>query len=125
VFYGLLSLFIGSFLLVTSIFWFPVAFVISLPFLLLAVGAFLIYSYVNTQITYIKLAVMAFFATFVLLNDALTLLFPKFFRTFHTAGYADSSDDGIFLREMKYHMEVFQMQLYNFVALMNPGIPSF
>ena len=99
VLFGLLSFFVASFLMITSIVWFPIVFVISLPVLILAVGAFLVYSYIMSQIRATQLAIKASVTTFGLLNDLLTLFYPKSLLTIGTAGYADSSESGIFVKE--------------------------
>jgi len=58
------------------------------------------------------------------LNDFLTLVYPKSFLTIGTVGYADNSDTGIYQTDFVHNIEVFQMQLYNFVVLMNSGLPT-
>jgi len=54
----------------------------------------------------------------------LTLVYPKSFLTIPTVGYADNSATGVYLEGFKHHLEVLQMQLYNFVTLTMSGIPT-
>jgi SAM-dependent methyltransferase len=60
--------------------------------------------------------------TFNLLNDFLTLVYPKSFLTIGTVGYADDSETGIYQTDFVHNIEVFQIQLYNFVALINSSL---
>jgi len=95
---------IGFIALVTSFVWVP-ALILSLPFL--AIGYFL-YRYTNVFSPAIKGYWRLFF-------DFLSWYYPGKDFTIMNAGYADISQDGIFLTELASHPEIYHLQLYHFL----------
>lgn len=121
---SIVAFFVGLTLLVTSFIWLPLVLLVTVPVLFVWAVIFLVKEYVRAQIKVAKYSVHASYSSFNMLNDVLTLVYPKSFPTIDTVGYADNSQSGIYQVDFQYHHEVFQMQLYNFVTLMMPGTPT-
>ena len=99
--FGTLSFLVATFLLLTSFIWFPVVFFLSLPFFLAATVFIVVYYYIYGQVTAAKYTVKASLTTFNILNDVLTLVYPKSFLTVATVGYSDNSPTGVYLEGYK------------------------
>lgn len=49
--------------------------------------------------------------------DALSWYYPGKDLTFLDAGYADISDDGVFVTDLAAHPEIYHIQLYHYIVL--------
>jgi len=91
--------------MITSVIWVPMLF-LSLPFL--AIG-YMLYKYTNVFSPAIKMYWRMFF-------DFLSWYYPGKDLTLLNGGYADISQDGIFLTELASHPEIYHLQLYHFLV---------